>query len=114
MPTCAAKNTLQLLNNLAVAPHRPIEALQITIDHEVEVAQTLATGQRDGTERLRPVTLTVSQETPDFAVAMVHQATLTLILHDVGLIDRLNRPEAHRHGGELPVIRHQPRMRVRR
>ena len=30
------------------------------------------------------------------------------------LINSLNRPQAHRHRGELPVIRHQPRVRVRR
>ena len=114
MPTRTAKDPLQFLNDLTVAPHRPVEALQVAVDHEVEVAQTLTTGQRNSTERLGLVTLTVPEETPDFAVAMINEATLGLILHDVGLIDRLNRPEAHRHGGKLPVIRHQPGMGVRR
>ena len=67
----AAKNTLQFLNDLAITPHRSVEALQVAVDHEVEIAQTLATGQCDGTERFRLVTLTVSEETPDFAVASV-------------------------------------------
>ena len=71
MPTRTAEYSLKLLNDLAVAPHRPIEALQVTVDHEVEIAQTLAPGQRDGTERLGLVTFTVSQKTPDFAVAMI-------------------------------------------
>jgi hypothetical protein len=30
------------------------------------------------------------------------------------LVDRHDRAEAHRDGRELPEIRHQPRMRVRR
>ncbi len=30
------------------------------------------------------------------------------------LVDRVQRPEAHRHGRELPEVRHQPGVRVRR
>ena len=30
------------------------------------------------------------------------------------MIDRLNRPESHRHRRKLPEIGHQPRMRIRR
>ena len=72
MPTRAAKNPLQLLNDLTVTPHRPVEALQIAVDDEVEITQTLTTGQRNSTKRLRLVTLTVSEETPYFAVAMIN------------------------------------------
>ena len=34
------------------------------------------------------------------------------VLQESRLIDRLDRPEAHRHRRELPELRHQPRMRV--
>ena len=36
------------------------------------------------------------------------------VLEEAGLVDRHQRAEAHRHGGELPVVGHQPRVRVRR
>ena len=36
------------------------------------------------------------------------------ILEEARLIDRHQRPEAHRHGRKLPEIRHQPGMRIGR
>ena len=45
---------------------------------------------------------------------MIDQSALALVLHDVSLIDRLNGTQSHRHCRELPVIRHQPRVGVRR
>ena len=34
------------------------------------------------------------------------------VAHEARLIDGVDRAEAHRHGGELPEIRHQPGMRI--
>ena len=36
------------------------------------------------------------------------------VLVEPGLVDRAERPEAHRHRGVLPEVGHQPRVRVRR
>ena len=36
------------------------------------------------------------------------------VLEEPRLVDRHERAQAHRHRGELPVVRHQPRVRVRR
>ena len=36
------------------------------------------------------------------------------VLHEPRLVDRHDRPEAHRDGRELPEVRHQPRVRIRR
>ncbi|MDT4852596.1 hypothetical protein FQZ97_868320 [compost metagenome] len=35
------------------------------------------------------------------------------VAHEAGLVHRLDRADAHRAGGELPEVRHQPRMRIR-
>src|ERR1700719_1144568 len=35
------------------------------------------------------------------------------IANEARVVDRLNRPQPHRDRGELPEIRHQPRMRIR-
>ena len=35
-------------------------------------------------------------------------------LQEPGLVDRHQRAQAHRHGRELPELRHQPRVRIRR
>src|SRR5512141_925834 len=45
IPAGAAENRLQLLNDLAVAPHRSIQALQVAVDHKSKVVQPLARSQ---------------------------------------------------------------------
>ena len=41
-------------------------------------------------------------------------SAIVQVAHEVRLIDRHDRPEAHRDGWELPELRHEPRMRIRR
>ena len=43
---------------------------------------------------------------------MINQATLLLVLHDVGLVNRLQWPKPHGNGRKLPVIRHEPGVGV--
>ena len=74
----------------------------------------LAAGQRYRAERFRFVALAVADEAPHLAIAVVHQAAVLLVFHHVRLVDRLDRTEPHRHRRELPVVRHQPRVRVGR
>ena len=44
----------------------------------------------------------------------VDDAAVLQVAHEARLIDRHDRAEPHRHGRELPEVRHQPRMRIRR
>ncbi len=46
--------------------------------------------------------------------AGVLDAAVVQVAVEPGLVDRVDRPEAHRDGRELPEVRHQPRVRVRR
>jgi hypothetical protein len=114
VPARAAEDALELLDDLAVAAHRSVEALQVAVDDEDQVVQLLATGEPDGSQRLGLVAFAVAQEGPHLAVAVVDQAAILLVAHHVRLVDRLDRAEAHRHRRELPVIGHQPRVRVGR
>ena len=114
MPAGAPKNSLQLLDDFSVTAHRTIQSLQVTVDHKVQVAQPLAASERNRAQRLGLITFAVSEETPDLAVSVIDQTAFALILHHVGLIDGLNRSQPHRHGGELPVVGHEPRVRIRR
>ena len=114
VPAGAPKNPLQLLDDFAVTAHRAVQSLQVAVDHKVQVAQPLAASKRNRAQRLGLITFAVSEETPDLAVSVIHQTALALILHHVGLIDGLNRSQPHRHGGELPVVGHEPRVRIRR
>ena len=114
VPAGAAEGALELLDDLAVAPHRPVEPLQVAVDHEDQVVEPLARREPDRPEALRLVHLAVAEEGPDLAVGHVDQAAVVHVFHEPGLVDRHQRPEAHRDGRELPVVGHQPRMRIGR
>ncbi len=114
VPAGATEVRLELLDDLAVAPHRAVEPLQVAVDHEDEVVEPLATGERDRAHRLRLVHLAVAHERPHLAVGLVEHTARGEVLHEPGLVDRHQWAEAHRDGRELPELGHQPRMRVRR
>ena len=70
----AAEVGLELLDDLAVAAHRAVEALQVAVDDEDEVVELLAAGERDRAQRLRLVHLAVAEEGPDLAAGGVGDA----------------------------------------
>ena len=114
VPAGAAEDRLELLDDLAVAAHGAVEPLQVAVDDEDQVVELLAARQRDRAERLGLVGLAVAEEGPHLAVAERRQAAILQVAHEARLVDRHDGPESHRHRRELPEVRHQPRMRIRR
>ncbi len=114
VPARAAEDGLELVDDRAVAPHRPVEPLQVAVDDEDQVVELLARRQRDRAERLRLVALAVAEERPHAVVGGLLQAAVLEVLPEARLVDRHDRAEAHRHRRHLPEIGHQPRVRVRR
>src|SRR5271167_1863533 len=114
VPSGTAKVAFQLLNDLAVAPHRAVETLEVAIDYEDQVVEHFASGHADGTHRFGLVHLAVAAEAPDLAPVGLRQPTVLQVFHEPRLVDRHQRPETHRYGRELPEIGHQPRVWVRR
>ena len=114
VPAGAAEDRFELLDDLAVAAHRAVEALQVAVDHEDQVVELLARRQRDGAERFGLVGLAVAEERPDLGVGLRLEAAIFEVAIEARLVDRHDRAEAHRDGRELPEVRHQPRMRIRR
>ena len=112
VPARAAEIGLELLHDLAVAAHRPVETLQVAIDDEDQIVELLAPGERDGAERFRLVHLAVAAEDPDLARRRVREAAAMQVAQEPGLIDRHQRAQTHRDGRELPELRHQPWMRI--
>src|SRR4051812_40487752 len=114
VPARAAEHGLELLDDLAVAADRAVEALQVAVDDEDQVVELLARGERDRAERLGLVGLAVAEEGPHLAALGLRHPAALEVLHEPRLVDRHDRPEAHRDGRELPELRHQPRVRIRR
>ena len=67
VPAGAEECRLELLDDLAVAAHRTVEALQVAVDDEDEVVEPLAHRHGERAHRLGLVHLAVAEERPDLA-----------------------------------------------
>ncbi len=105
---------LELLDDLAVAAHRAVEALEVAVDDEEEVVESLARSERERAERLGLVALAVAHEAPDARVAGVVEAAVLEVPVEAGVVHGVDRAEAHRHRRVLPEVGHQARVGVRR
>jgi hypothetical protein len=108
----AAELALELLDDLAVAAHRAVQALQVAVDDEDQVVQVLARRQADGAQGLGFVHLAVAAEHPDLAVLGVGDAARMQVLEEARLVDSHQRAQAHGDSGELPELGHQLGVRV--
>ena len=112
VPAGAAERGFELLDDLAVAAHRAVEALQVAVHDEGQVVEALARSHVERTERLGLIGLAVADERPDARPARVEDAAVLEVAVEPGLVDRADRAEAHGDRRVLPEIRHQPGMRV--
>ena len=114
VPARAAEHRFELLDDLAVAAHRAVQPLEVAVDHEDQVVQLLARGQRDGAERFGLVGFAVAQERPHLRGAgRLLQPAVFEIADEARLVDRHDGAEPHRDARVFPEIGHQPRMRIR-
>jgi hypothetical protein len=114
VPAGAAEVGFELLDDLAVAAHRPIQSLKVAVDDPDQVVELLAPGQPGRAHRLGLVHLAVAEERPHLPALGVGHPARGQVLHEPRLVDRGDRAETKRHRRELPEVRHQPRMRIAR
>ncbi len=113
VPAGAAERGFELLDDLAVAAHRAVEALQVAVHDEGQVVEALARSDVERAERLGLIGLAVADERPDARSARVEDAAVLEVAVEPGLVDRADRAEAHGDRRVLPEVRHEPRVRVR-
>ncbi len=114
VPSGAAEEALELLDDLAVSTHRPVEALQVAVDDEVEIVEAVVGGELEGSAALDLIHFTVAEEGPDLLVRGILDPAVGEVFVRLGLVDRVDRTETHRDCRELPEVRHEPRVRVGR
>ncbi len=112
IPAGAAKDGLEFLNNLAVAAHGAVQALQVAVDHEDQIVELFARSQGDGTQRFGLIGFSVADERPDLGVAFRLQAAVGQVVVEARLIDRHDGAETHGDRGKFPEVRHQPGVRI--
>ena len=113
VPAGAAEGGFQFLNDLAVAAHRAVEALQVAIDDEDQVVELFAC--RPGSMAPSDSGSSVSpspRNAQTRCVGVSLHAAMFKIAIEAGLINGHDRREAHRYGGKLPEVGHQPGMRI--
>ena len=94
IPAGTAEFRFQILNDFAVAAHRAIQTLQVTVDHEDQVVEFFATGHTNGTERFHFVGLAIAKEGPNLTLCRffsVNEVAARQVFHEARLVDRLNR-----------------------
>ena len=114
VPAGTAEHGFQFLDDFTVTAHRAVEALQIAVNDENQVIQCFARGQRNRTERFGLVHFSIAHKGPYLAIMLRLNFSILEVLHKARLVNRHDRPQPHRNRGELPEVRHQPGMRVRR
>jgi hypothetical protein len=112
IPTGPAKGRLQLLDDFAVAAHRPVQALKVAVDHKNQVVQLLPGRQGNGPQCFRLVGLTVAQKRPYPPVVRRLDAPVFHIAVEAGLVDGHDWRQAHGDGGKLPEVGHEIRMGI--
>ena len=114
VPPRTAEEGLELLDDLAVAPDRPVEPLQVAVHDERQVVEAVVGGQLQQSSGLRLVHLAVPEERPHVLVGGVLDATVAQVTVELRLVDRVHRADPHRDRGELPEGGQQPRVRIGR
>ena len=92
VPARAAEEAFEFLDDLAVAPHGTVEALQVAVDDEDEVVESFPARQRHAGQALGLVHLAIAGEAPHRRLAGVHDAAIGEIAVEARLVGGIDRP----------------------
>ena len=114
VPASTTELAFEFLDDLAVAAHRAVQALQVAVDDEDQVVELFTRSQANGAQRFDFVHLAVAAEHPDLAVFSVGNAACVQVFEESSLVNGHQRAQAHRDSGKLPEVGHQLGMRIAR
>ena len=95
VPAGAAEFSFQFLDDLAVTPHRSVQALQVAVDDKHQVVQPVPPGKPNSAHGFGFVHFSVTDKGPDLAVFARNHFPVLQIAHKTRLVDGLDRPEPH-------------------
>ena len=95
VPTSAAEERLEFLNNLAVTANRSIKALKVAVDDECQIVEPVIRCELQRTTRFDLVHFAVTEERPHVLVRTILDATVRHVLVELSLINRVDRTQAH-------------------
>ena len=110
VPSGAAEEGFEFLNDFAVTAHRPIETLQVAVHHKGQVVEALVGGELQHAAAFGLVHFAVPEERPHVLLRGVFEAAHVQIAVCPRLIDSRRGPEPHGHGRKFPQFRHETWM----
>src|SRR5450432_338567 len=90
VPSRAAEDGFEFLNNFSVAAHRAVQPLQVTVDDPDQIVELLARSQRDRSQGLWLVHFAVAEESPNLAAGAGFQPAILQILDKARVVDGLD------------------------
>ncbi len=112
IPASASEEALELLNDLSVSTDWPVQTLKVAVDDESQVVEIIVGRELQGTAALHLVHFAIAQECPHVLIAGVFDPAVMQVAVELCLVNRVDRSQPHGDGGELPEVRHQPRVGV--
>src|ERR1700677_3367611 len=95
VPSSAGKKRFEFLDDLSIAAHRAVQALQIAIDDKSQIVEVFAGCEGEASDRLRFVHFPVAENAPHVPPRGVLKSTMIQIAHESGLIDGIDWTDAH-------------------
>ena len=86
---------LEFLDDLSIAAHRAVQALQIAVDDESQIVEVFARCERQATDRLRFIHFPIAKNTPHVPPVGVLETPMIEIAHESGLINGIDWTDAH-------------------
>jgi len=114
VPSGAAEDSFEFLDDLAIAAHGSIEALKVAVDDEDQVVEFVSAREGQGTQRFRLVHFPVPEECK-YAISrcFCHSPRFEVAI-EARLVDGEKRAQTHRYGWIFPELRHQSWVRIGR
>ena len=114
IPTSTEVVRFQFRNDAVIPTNRAIEALKIAVNDEDQIVETFAGGHGESSARFGLILFAIAKECPNLTIGRRQNPAIFHVLDETRLINGIDRTQAHRNGGKLPEIRHQPGMRIGR
>src|SRR5487761_2170673 len=69
VPSCAAKNRFEFLDDLSVSTNWSVKALQVAVNYKGQIVESVASCQADCTQTFRLVHFAIAQKCPNVLIA---------------------------------------------
>ena len=113
VPTGAAEDMPSSSSMMRLLPRTgPSRRWRLQLTTKMRLSSFSRAPSDDAPEGVDLVGLAVADEGPDLAIGLRDEVAIFEVAHEAGLVDGVERADAHGDGGEVPELRHEPGVGV--